>query len=94
MRRLKPAVFLLLALALVGCSKKYKIYIESDTSWTGTIDKDLVIFGELNQTFEVKGALTEATASKRTDIGYLRLRIDDRRPAETTDPFGTVTVRN
>lgn len=94
MRRRLPILLLLLAVAATGCSKKYKVYIESDTSWTGLINRDLSITGDLNQTFEVKGVLTEVTVTKRTDPGFVRVHIDDRRRAETSEPFGSVTVRN
>lgn len=83
----------LVAFAATGCSKKYKIIVESDTCWQGRINRDLFIEECNNSAYEVKGKLTEVSLSKRTQNGFLRVRIDDGPPAETSDAFGTVTVR-
>lgn len=87
------AALSLTALASIGCSKKYEIVVESDTCWQGQINRDLVIDECNNSTYEVKGKLTEVSLTKRTQNGFLRVRIGDGNPAETSEPFGTVTVR-
>lgn len=93
-RRLALVVALsVVAFAATGCSKKYKIIVESDTCWRGQINRDLTLDDCDNRAYEVKGKLTEVSLSKTTPNGFLRVRIDDGRPAETSDPFGTVTVR-
>lgn len=92
-RRLVLALAML-ALATTGCSKKYRIHVESDTCWQGSINRDMFLDDCRNAEFEVKGKLTEVQLTKKTADGTLKLWIDDGRPAETSDPFGTVIVRN
>ncbi len=94
-RRFALAVLLLCAaFGVTGCSKKYKIHIESDTCWSGLVNRDLVIEECQNSVYKVKGKLDEVRLTKKTANGYLRAWIDDGRPVETSEAFGTITVRN
>ena len=92
------ALLLLLAVALTavvaanGCSKRYRIEIQSDTCWDGVIDEGQTIFDCGNSSYKVVGALRCVRAQKRTSAGYLRVRIDGGPWAETTDPQGIVQV--
>ena len=92
-RRLALGLLLVAALAATGCSRRYKIHIESDTCWQGAINRDLFLDDCNNSTYEVKGKLTEVRLTKKTANGFIRLWIDSDRPAETSEAFGTVTVR-
>lgn len=86
--------FALLALSATGCSRKYRIHVESDTCWQGSVNRDLFLDDCNSAEFEVKGKLTEVSLTKKTAEGVLRVWIDDGRPGETSEPFGTVIVRN
>ncbi len=85
---------LVAAFGATGCSKKYKIHVESDTCWTGLVNRDLVIEECQGSVFQVKGKLDEVRVTKRTADGFVRAWIDDGRPVETSEAFGTITVRN
>jgi hypothetical protein len=75
---------------LGGCSKKYQIEIESDTCWTGSVNNDQSITDCGNSRYKVVGALRCVRLTKTTANGYLRVRIDGRPWAETTEANGTV----
>lgn len=91
-------VLLLLAVALTavlasnGCSKRYRIEIQSDTCWNGAIDDSQTIYGCGNSSYKVLGAMRCVRMQKSTNAGYLRVRIDKGPWAETTDPLGIVQV--
>lgn len=86
------AAALAAALAGSGCSKRYRIEIQSDTCWDGVIDRGQTIFDCGNSSYKVIGALNCVRVQKRTSNGYLRVRIDGGPWAETTDPLGIVQV--
>ena len=89
---------LLLAAALAavfaagGCSKRYRIEIQSDTCWNGVIDEGQTIFDCGNSSYKVVGAMKCVRVQKRTTEGYVRVRIDSGPWAETTAPLGVVQV--
>ncbi len=80
-----------LALAGVGCSKRHKISIQSDTSWLGTIDRESsTSFRDSgNATFRVAGELHCVTVLNLRDAGFVRVRIDDGAWVESAAPRGT-----
>lgn len=94
----RTLVLLLLAVALVaalgsaGCSKRYRIEIQSDTCWDGVIDEGQGIFDCGNTSYKVVGALRCVRVQKRTNEGYVRVRIDGGPWGETTAPLGIVQV--
>lgn len=79
-------------LASGGCSKRYRIQIESDTCWDGVIDEGQTIFDCGNASYKVIGALSCVRVQKKTDNGYVRVRIDSGPWAETSAPLGVVQV--
>jgi len=89
---------LLLAAALAaaftagGCSKRYRIEIQSDTCWNGVIDEGQAIFDCGNSSYKVVGAMKCVRVQKTTTEGYVRVRIDSGPWAETTAPLGVVQV--
>lgn len=83
---------LLAALAGGGCSKRYRIEIQSDTCWNGVIDEGQTIFDCGNSSYKVIGQLQCVRVQKSTADGYLRVRIDGGPWAETTAPAGIVQV--
>lgn len=77
-------------LASVGCAKRYKIEIQSNTCWTwsadgqgGTVSRDCG-----NANYRVAGKIDCVTISNITDTGYVRIRIDGGQWAESTAPQG------
>ncbi|MCC6348914.1 MAG: hypothetical protein IT347_04880 [Candidatus Eisenbacteria bacterium] len=94
----KLALLLLLAtvlagsLATGGCSKRYRIEIQSDTCWDGQIDEGQGIFDCGNSSYKVIGALRCVRVQKKTAAGYVRVRIDSGPWAETSEPNGIVQV--
>lgn len=83
---------LLTAFAAGGCSKRYRIEVQSDTCWNGVIDEGQTIFDCGNSSYKVIGQLKCVRVQKSTADGYLRVRIDGGPWAETTDPLGIVQV--
>lgn len=93
LRRFGITALLLLALALTtGCSAKTKFFVESDTSWTGTINGAGTISGNGNATYKVVGKIDCIVVTKATVPGYVRVRIDGHPWYETSDPMGVVTA--
>ena len=90
----RPALVLLAALLLAatGCSKRHKVEVQSDTCWDGLINNDQHINYCGNATFKVIGDLQCVKVQKQTINGVLRVRIDGRPWAETTEPNGLVQV--
>ncbi len=86
------AAALAAALAAGGCSKRYRIEIQSDTCWNGVIDEGQTIFDCGNSSYKVVGALNCVRVQKTTTEGYVRVRIDSGPWAETTAPQGVVQV--
>ena len=76
--------------ALSGCSKRYRVEIQSDTCWQGSIDNTQNISGCGNSTYKVVGPMNCAVLNKTSPQGYLRVRIDGRAWAETSDPYGSI----
>lgn len=97
---MKRTLVLLLLLAAVlagslasgGCSKRYRIEIQSDTCWDGVIDEGQTIFDCGNSSYKVIGALRCVRVQKKTVEGYVRVRIDGGPWGETTAPNGIVQV--
>lgn len=83
---------LLAAVTTGGCSKRYRIEIQSDTCWNGVIDEGQTIFDCGNSSYKVIGQLKCVRVQKATADGYLRVRIDSGPWAETTAPAGIVQV--
>ena len=77
-------------LLLGGCSKQFRVEIQSDTCWTGTINGDQGISDCGNSSYKVIGVMRCVRVHKDTVNGYLRVRIDGRPWAETTDNLGVV----
>ncbi len=92
----RPALLLLAVLVLgalvgtTGCSKRYKIEIQSDTCWDGVIDDGQGFFDCGNASYKVVGPMRCVRVIKRTNNGFLRVRIDGGAWVETTDPQGVV----
>jgi hypothetical protein len=79
------------ALATVGCAKRYKIEVESNTCWTwsadgqgSTVSRDCG-----NARYRVAGKIDCVTITNSTDTGYVRIRIDGGPWAESTAPQGS-----
>jgi hypothetical protein len=91
-------MMILLAGALLaassGCSKRYRIEIQSDTCWDGLVNNDQNISGCGNSSYKVIGKLGCVRLQKRTNQGYIRIRIDGRAWSEETAPLGVVQVCN
>lgn len=81
-----------LALGASGCSKRYRVQVESDTCWDGVIDEGQAIYDCGNATYKVIGTMKCVRVQKKTNAGYVRVRIDGGPWAETTDPLGIVQV--
>jgi hypothetical protein len=86
------AAALSLALPLAGCSKRYRVQIESDTCWDGVIDEGQTIYDCGNASYKVIGTMKCVRVQKKTNNGYVRVRIDSGPWSETTDPQGIVQV--
>jgi hypothetical protein len=94
-KRIAILLVLMLGTALLatnGCSKRYRIQVESDTCWDGLIDEGETIFDCGNSSYKVIGQLRCVRLQKKTDAGYLRVRIDSGPWASTTAPLGIVQV--
>lgn len=97
MKRLLALSLLLVAalaamLAAGGCSKRYRIEIQSDTCWNGSIDGSQAFFECGNTSYKVVGALDCVRVQKTSSEGYVRVRIDGGPWAETSEPLGVVQV--
>ena len=86
------AAVLAVSFAAGGCSKRYRIEIQSDTCWDGVIDEGQTIFDCGNSSYKVIGALRCVRVQKKTNEGYVRVRIDGGPWGETTAPLGIVQV--
>lgn len=75
---------------LGGCSKRYRIEIQSDTCWDGRVDDGQGISGCGNSTYKVVGPMRCVNLTKKSPTGFLRVRVDGRAWSETTDPYGSV----
>lgn len=84
----------LLLVAGTGCSKRYKVEIQSDTCWDGLVNNDQNISGCGNSSYKVIGTLACVRIQKRTVNGYIRVRIDGRAWSEETAALGVVQVCN
>ena len=84
----------LLLVAGTGCSKRYKVEIQSDTCWDGLVNNDQNISGCGNSSYKVIGTLGCVRIQKRTVAGYIRVRIDGRAWSEETAALGVVQVCN
>jgi hypothetical protein len=89
-RFLAAAGLCVLLVVLGGCSKRYRIEIQSDTCWDGSVDNTAVFSGCGNSTYKVIGPMRCVVLSKQTPIGYLRVRIDGRAWTETSAPYGSL----
>jgi len=76
--------------ALSGCSKRYRIEIQSDTCWQGSVDNTQNISGCGGSTYKVVGPMRCVVLNKTSPLGYLRVRIDSRPWTETSDAYGSV----
>lgn len=77
-------------LATVGCAKRYKIEVQSNTCWTwsadgqgSTVSRDCG-----NASYKVAGKIDCVTIENITDTGYVRIRIDGGTWAESSAPRG------
>lgn len=86
------AALLVPAAASTGCSKRYRIEIQSDTCWDGVIDDGQAIFDCGNASYKVVGSMRCVRVQKKTNNGYVRVRVDGGPWGETSDPLGIVQV--
>ena len=86
------AVVCLCAVLLVlgGCSKRYRIEIESDTCWSATLDSSQNFTGCGNSTYKVVGPMHCVSVEKRSAVGFVRVRIDGGAWVQTTDSYGDI----
>ena len=78
------------ALAALGCAKRYRIEIQSNTCWTWSADDQgsTVTRDCGNANYRVAGKIDCVTLSNITDTGYVRVRIDGGPWSESTAPRG------
>jgi hypothetical protein len=98
-RRTLPSLLVLgllawTALASVGCSKRSRIVVESNTCWNwraegqgSTVSSDCG-----NASYKVFGKIGCVTIQNITDTGYVRIRIDEGAWAESSAPRGIAKV--
>ena len=83
-------VVLVVLVASGGCSKRYRIQIESDTCWEGSVDNTQGISGCGNSSYKVIGPMRCVGVHKSTPNGFLHVRIDNGPWSTTTDPYGDI----
>lgn len=77
-------------LLLAGC-KHDEIHIQSNTVWEGKVNNVITFSGRGDATYEMHGKLGCVLVQKSLpDSLYLRVRINDGRWEETTEPSGAV----
>jgi hypothetical protein len=96
MRRVLASLMLACLLAVlgaagVGCAKRHRISVESNSCWIMIIDRqrDAVVNQCGNSTFRVAGEIHCIAVTNLNDTGYVRVRIDDGTWAESSVPRGT-----
>lgn len=91
--RLTLLIGLMLLLAAgSGCSQRTRIEVQSDTCWSGFVDRQARLEECGDKSYRVTGNMDCVSLSKQTPEGYLRVRIEGGPWAETTAAFGTVSV--
>jgi len=95
--RVRTRLMLLVALTLLlaassGCSERTRIEVQSDTCWSGFVDRQARLEQCGDKSYRVTGTMECVSLSKQTPEGYLRVRIEGGPWAETTAAFGTVSV--
>jgi hypothetical protein len=89
-RRLSIVLCAVAGLMLAGC-KHDQIHIQSNTAWSGTVNNSINFSGRGDATYEMHGKLSCVQVTKALpDTLYLRVRINDNRWEETTQPGGTI----
>ncbi len=93
-RMLPLCALAILAFAGIGCSKRHRISIQSDSCWIVVIDKDLgAVSSDCgNQNFRVAGEIHCVAITNRDTLGFVRVRIDDGPWAENALPLGTAEI--
>jgi hypothetical protein len=92
---LKLCAVMLLALPLLsGCAKRHRIEFQSNTCWIATIDRQgSTIINECgSMSFRVAGEIQCVAVTNLADTGYVRVRIDGGRWAESALPRGTAEI--
>lgn len=92
LRLLALALLGLLFVPAAGCSKRYRIEIQSDVCWYGTVNDNQGISGCGNVTYKVVGRLGCVRIQKSGGAGYVRVRIDDGPWVDSSDVNGLVQV--
>jgi hypothetical protein len=94
--RLIPILLLCLALAATtGCSKRHRVYIESNGCWSGNINGDQNIYDCGNATYRIVGPLHCVRVSLTSSTtAYLRVKIDDGAWVSNPDQYGIVQTCN
>lgn len=77
-----------------GCSKRYRIQVESDTCWIGVVNGDQYINGCGNSSYKVVGTLRCVQVRRNDPGGSLRVRIDEHPWVSATDQYGFVQACN
>ena len=89
-RRLSIVSCAVAGLVLTGC-KHDQIHIQSNTVWDGQVNNQINFSGRGDATYEMHGKLGCVQVTKALpDSLYLRMRINDGRWQETTEPSGTL----
>lgn len=90
-RVLLVATIFLLAAAGAACAKRHHIAIESNTCWILIVDhqRNAVINDCSNSNYRVAGDVKCVAVTNLTDIGFVRVRIDDGAWSESSAPRGT-----
>lgn len=93
-RMLPVCALVTLAFAGIGCSKRHRISIQSDSCWFVVIDNQsgAVSSDCGNQNFRVAGEIHCVAVTNRDTLGFVRVRIDDGAWAESAVPLGTAEI--
>jgi hypothetical protein len=93
-RRIPILLCCLVLVTTAGCSKRHRVYVESNACWVGTINSDQNINGCGNATYRIIGPLHCVRVTKTSLSGSVRVRIDDQPWASTPDQYDVVQACN
>ncbi len=77
---------------LGGCSKRYRIEVQSDTCWQGSVDNTNSLSGCGSSSYKVVGPMHCVQLQKQSVLGALSVRIDGGPWSKTTDSYGIVVA--